>query len=252
MEDGKINIYICFDDTDNEVSIGTGTLLERFASKVESRYKVKTEVISRHQLYLHDDIPYTSHNSSMCLEVEIIEADLDEIIRYGQEYLEEHGAEGSDPGLCVVVEDERDFSRLIDYGKRAKKEIFTKKDSYKLAEELDVHLSEHGGTGGGVIGALAGVGLRMTGEDGRIKGRYFRDRVGQDMLAEDILAETDIEQIKYLGGEKIDKNLNIRIGYKMKTIWEDHQNTLLIEEIEDEETGDLIWATISREKAQEY
>lgn len=248
-----MNIYLCFDDTDNKESIGTGRLLEQFASQMESHFQAKTQVISRHQLYVHEDIPYTSHNSSMCLEAEIKEENLKKIIRCGQDFLEQNSAIGSDPGLCVVIDEEsKDFSQLIEYGKRAKEEIFTKKEAYQLAQELNVHLSEHGGTGGGVIGALAGVGLRMTGNDGRIKGKYFVELQGEQLLAKDILEQTDIDQIKTVEGKKVDSNTNIYIGYKMKGIWLEYQNTLLIEQKKNNETGQLFWETIAREKVQKY
>ena len=55
----------------------------------------------------------------------------------------------------------------IDFGYRAKQVVLTKSNAYKLAKKLDIHLSEHGGSGQGVIGALAGVALRLTANDGR-------------------------------------------------------------------------------------
>lgn len=130
--------------------------------------------VTRHQLYVHEDIPYTSHNSSMCFEVYIKEVYIEEMKRYFIEYLEKNHAEGSDPGLCII-----DFSTLSDgtkealisFGKKAKKEVLTKDEAYEFARKHQIHLTEHGGTGIGVIGALAGCGLRLTGNDGRFRGK---------------------------------------------------------------------------------
>lgn len=62
----------------------------------------------------------------------------------------------------MVVEDEYlKAADLVDFGRRAKNEVLTKDLAYDLAVKLGVPLSEHGGTGDGVIGAVAGSGLRL-------------------------------------------------------------------------------------------
>jgi len=58
----------------------------------------------------------------------------------------------------------------MECGRRATCSVLTKKEAYPLAEKLGIHLSEHGGTGDGVVGALAESGLRMTGNHCRFRG----------------------------------------------------------------------------------
>lgn len=166
-------LYICIDDTDNLESVGTGHLADDMAEAiVRNGWGIRSRV-TRHQLYVHDDIPYTSHNSSMCFEANVKSYCIQEMTQYFIEYLEKNHAKGSDPGLCIVdcttltVET---AEALISFGKRAKKEVLTKDEAYEFARKRDIHLSEHGGTGVGVIGALAGCGLRLTGNDGRFRG----------------------------------------------------------------------------------
>ncbi len=48
--------------------------------------------------------------------------------------------------------------------------LLTKQEAYMLANTTGVHLSENGGTGDGIVGALAGTGLRLDGNDGRFRG----------------------------------------------------------------------------------
>ncbi|WP_163335613.1 hypothetical protein [Desulfopila sp. IMCC35008] len=55
---------------------------------------------------------------------------------------------------------------------------------------MGVHLSEHGGTGEGVIGALAGVGLRLFGSDGRMRGWYTDCFQGEEISAIELLQRT--------------------------------------------------------------
>jgi hypothetical protein len=71
---------------------------------------------------------------------------------------------GSDPGLCVAAEVPEEISQ---FGLRAKRELVTQEEARRLAARQGILLEGLGGTEGGVIGALAGVGLAASGEDGR-------------------------------------------------------------------------------------
>ncbi|MBR6940078.1 MAG: hypothetical protein IKH65_04685 [Clostridia bacterium] len=166
--------FVCIDDTDNADSIGTGQLLEEMCFEAKSRRLGKGGFIVRYQLFIHDDIPYTSHNSSMCIDFETDAPE--EFAAFAADYLEKNSAEGSDPGLCILKDSpEIDYSPLFDFGIRATKEIVTKEEAYAAANAFGdgVRLSEHGGTGLGVIGALAGAALRAGRAGGRIKGKLF-------------------------------------------------------------------------------
>ena len=189
-------ILICIDDTDNLESIGTGQLLEIICEELKKEGLAEGGFVTRHQLLIHDDIPYTSHNSSMCCEATT--HNLEKTICFAQSYLAEHSAEGSDPGLCVLdLEKKDDLSALMDFGKRAQREILKKEDAYVVAASLTgtVYLSEHGGTGDGIIGALAGVGLRLTGSDGRIKGKLFPVE-GQELLSvQELCSHHHVDQV---------------------------------------------------------
>ncbi len=100
-----MQILISIDDTDNLESPGTGALASQIAADLESNGWGKSSFITRHQLLVHPDIPYTSHNSAMCFSAEI-EADcLEQVISHSAGFLARESAEGSDPGLCVAVID---------------------------------------------------------------------------------------------------------------------------------------------------
>jgi len=167
-----MNLFVCIDDTDNYDSIGTGELLENMMGEAAVKGLARAGFTVRYQLYIHDDIPYTSHNSSMCCAAQT--DDRASFTSFCGKYLEENSAEGSDPGLCILTDDPAlDYSVLIEFGKRAQSEVLTKEQAYETARKFgsELNLSEHGGTGGGVIGALAGVALRAGKEEGRIKGK---------------------------------------------------------------------------------
>lgn len=167
-----MRILICIDDTDNLESIGTGEVLENLCAALQDGGIGRGGFITRHQLFVHEDIPYTSHNSAMCCEAEV--EDLAETINFCRCYMNTACAEGSDPGLCIVdLGNLPDKEKLICFGTSAKIKVLKKQDAIDEAacQPGTVWLSEHGGTGGGIIGALAGCGLRLSGSDGKIKGK---------------------------------------------------------------------------------
>jgi hypothetical protein len=73
--------------------------------------------------------------------------------------------DGSDPGLCVATEVP---SEIVEFGRRCQQELVTQDEARDLAARHRVHLEGLGGTEGGVIGALAAVGLTAGADDGRV------------------------------------------------------------------------------------
>jgi tRNA(Ile2) C34 agmatinyltransferase TiaS len=156
-------IYIGLDDTDNKTSRGTGRLARAIAAALSERYQVRG--ITRHQLLVDPRVPYTSHNSSATLHLlENGNIDLSALADEVQALMLADFQEGSDPGLCVA----RTVAlEVTEFGRRAKTEVVRQSEALDLANRRDCILRGLGGTQDGVIGALAGVGLAATGEDGR-------------------------------------------------------------------------------------
>ena len=214
--------YISFDDTDNSETPGTGHLLQEFLD----RLPYDCTFISRHQLFVHHDVPYTSHNSAMCALV-TKEADFERLIRDASEYLNVHSAAGSDPGLCVADRQNILYpERIVAWGYRAKKEVLQKDDAYVLANECGVHLSEHGGDGQGVVGALAALGLRIGGNDGRVKGKK---QVNEDLLSAGALLEmTGFDRVCAYGIGQLPEHAMIKIeGNVIKAVYQNDCSTVL-------------------------
>lgn len=165
------SFLLSIDDTDNLDSPGTGHVLADIGDILESKGLGIPSRISRHQLFVHPDVPYTSHNSAMCTILTGV-TDQKNLISVVEAELISRAAEGSDPGICCVAEHAiLDTGPLLAWGKRAKRELLTKDEAYSTARSCGLYLNELGGTGDGIIGALAGVSLRLGGSDGRFRGR---------------------------------------------------------------------------------
>jgi tRNA(Ile2) C34 agmatinyltransferase TiaS len=161
-------IYVCLDDTDNLESRGTGKLSRTIANELSKNYPVYG--VTRHQLYKHPEIPYTSHNTCSVIH---IETDDNIDVKYNDEIFEVVKFEmmadfidGSDPGLAVAHENQVKPA-LMAFGNDAKNEILNQQLARGLAKNLDIRLEGLGGTEDGVIGAMAGIGLAHTKNDGR-------------------------------------------------------------------------------------
>ncbi len=157
--------YIGFDDTDAiDSEMGTGKLARLFENDLPDACRQWGAV--RQQLLVDDGIPYTSHNSAACIVADAPdESLLKEIIDLAAAHVVEKSVEGSDPGVCVAFEGTTGLDSLIDFGHECVRRKVTQKEALKAASS--VHLSGHGGTNDGVIGAAAAVGLTASGWCGR-------------------------------------------------------------------------------------
>ena len=160
-----MRIYVGFDDTDTSDSDrGTGKLARCFEDELPPACRLWGVV--RQQLLLDDSIPYTSHNSSACAVIEAPDMTFAEaLIPKAVYHIEHHFIEGSDPGLCLVFEGHPAMAELVSFGRACATRIVTQKEALQAAS--GVHLSGHGGTNDGIIGAAAAVGLTAYGWSGR-------------------------------------------------------------------------------------
>jgi hypothetical protein len=222
-----VKILISIDDTDNIDSRGTGEIAELLADGITEKGWGKCGQVTRHQLLIHPDIPYTSHNSSMCFPAEVPEDMLDAVTDYCRTALAAESAPESDPGLCIVVPERlQQPEALMAFGRTAKTTVISKGEAYETAAALGIHLSEHGGTGQGVIGALAGAGLRLTGSDGRFKGKLRIPSKNGIATVSEILA-FGIDIVQTTEGAVLDEGEAVHVGEWVKLVLVNGQTVLL-------------------------
>ena len=178
-----MRVYVGFDDTDTiDADRGTGKLARWFEQELPEGCLLWGVV--RQQLLIDPAIPYTSHNSSACAVVDIPDASFFKVIlSRAIQHIEQHAIPGSDPGLCIATEGNGNLSGLISFGRLCATTVVTKKDAVLAAARA--HLSGHGGTHDGIIGAAAGVGLTASGWSGRfIEFKKLRDFPEQVRVAD--------------------------------------------------------------------
>lgn len=247
-----MQILISIDDTDNLESRGTGALATLLASGLEENNWGTSSFVTRHQLLVHPDIPYTSHNSAMCFQADIDAAHLMTVIEYAGRFLEQESAAGSDPGLCVAaVEQLADRAALIAFGQRTKDAVVAMDEAFAVALKVGVHLSGHGGSGQGVIGALAGAGLRLSGHDGRLKGSLMIQETGGKTTVGALRAHADVDEVRTITGDQpADQDL-VRLSEKVKTVLQAGKSVLLLEPLSTR-ADDVRWQTCSKQRLRCY
>ena len=246
-----MKILISIDDTDDIDSRGTGDVAELMARGLADSGLAECGRVTRHQLLIHPDIAYTSHNSAMCFPAEIDVDSLDAVTAWCQATLAAESVEAADPGLCVAaVETLAEPDALVAYGRDAKERVFRKDEAYRIAGDLRVHLSEHGGSGIGVIGALAGAGLRLSGNDGRFKGKLAIPGDADGVARVRDMGDYGVDSVRTVGGDVLGDDERVIVGPECKLVLLAGEAVLLVAPASD--TAVAPWMAIDRKALRTY
>jgi len=140
---------------------------------------------------------------------------------------------------------------LVEFGYRAKKSVLSMEDAHRVAEESGVHLSGHGGTRQGVIGALAGVGLRLGGNDGRMRGSLEIPNSQGVASVREILTHPQVDAVRTLQGVSLNGDVRVRFVDKVKTVLLGGKLVLLVTSDEASDSG-VFWKTCTRQQLKAY
>jgi hypothetical protein len=223
-----MTLLLSLDDTDTLNSRGTGRLARAIANLLEKEYPVLG--VTRHQLFVHEAIPYTSHNSCAVIHIGSCSHDQEKrIFSLARDYMKEDFIEGSDPGIAIA-DYEKVTPGVVTFGQDAKIRVLTQQHARVLAKENSIRLEGLGGTEDGVIGALAGIGLAATGNDGRYiqKGR-IREIYGPASV--ELLLDAGIDLILTMEGVPVTTGIiQVQEGKSVKPCPVSGKTVLFVEE----------------------
>jgi hypothetical protein len=235
--------FIGLDDTDNKESRGTGFKSRQLGKLIDENKLGDVLSISRHQLFVHNKIAYTSQNSSACLVVDTEKHE--ELKELCVDYLNSVAEVGSDAGLCFANENQIS-EEVLNWGNRAKKEVLYKSDAYSLAKTNNIFLEGYTGEMIGVIGALAAVGLRKGGNDGRniwLKGTELRDLKGVYKAGE-LKQIINIQEIITKDSKPVCDEDRIEVGEWLRPPIITNKNTIIVEQGNNE---NYEWKSVSKD-----
>ncbi|HET7204418.1 MAG TPA: hypothetical protein VFI92_13715 [Steroidobacteraceae bacterium] len=241
---------IAIDDTDNLESRGTGFRARQLGARLMEAGLGKLRGITRHQLYVHPSIPFTSHNSSACLDVDLRDDAMAEAREFCRDYLASESAEGSDAGLCLAVYDEVP-DEMVTFGRHAKERVLTREQAHELATAHGVHLEGVTGERIGVIGALAAVGLRRGGHDGRFLWLEGVRELTGTARVDALLATTGIDSVETIDGRPLPADAEVLVDPWPRPVLLGGRAVLLTEpcEAENDRSG---WRLLPKETIRRY
>lgn len=226
-----MRFLIGIDDTDNKESRGTGFKARKLGNLLQNNLGLQVNGITRHQLFIHKSIAYTSQNSAACLDVDF-EGTRKQLIEFCENYIINEAAPGSDAGLCVVYW-HRVNEELMDWGLNAKKKVLKLNDALELAQKHHYFLQGYTGEKIGQIGAFAAVGLRKTGDDGRfiwLKGiQELRDFDQGVYLVKELFEKAGIEKIESMDGVKVGDQETLFCNGWTRPVLKNQQSVLIVE-----------------------
>lgn len=244
--------YIAIDDTDNKESRGTGYHARQLGHLLSQKKLAIISGITRHQLFVHPDIPYTSQNSSAAIH--IITSDIDSCIGLSRKFLLEIAPAGSDIGLaCSSIH--KISKEVVNWGMDAKAKVLNQQGARQRAKQGNIFLEGLTGTKDGIIGALAALGLRKSGNDGRfvwLKGNIeLRDFSEGIVSIKQIIKALPIEQFVCINSQKKitpESDHRINLNKWIRPVLKDNKVTLLIEKAND--TDEYEWKNASKDSVR--
>jgi len=245
-----LRYLIGIDDTDNLESRGTGYRARCMAAGLADAGLATVNGVSRHQLLVHPDVPYTSHNSSACLDTKLTNGGLDDVIGFCRDFLLRESADGSDAGLCVAAFDALDED-VQAFGRSAKEIVLQLADAVAAGRRAGVYLEGLTGDHGGMIGALAAVGLRRSGTDGRFIWLEGVRELSGELGAAKLLSDTGIDAIEDRDGRPVPSEATIWVESWPRAVLIDGRAVLLVEKPEGDHAG-FDWQLLQREEIRRY
>jgi hypothetical protein len=241
---------IAIDDTDNLESRGTGFRARQLGGRLAEAGLGTVSGITRHQLFVHPSIPYTSHNSSACLDVELRDGQFDAAGVFCRDFLAAESAPGSDAGLCLAPYDSV-TDDMVEFGRQAKERVLTREQAHELADRHGVHLEGVTGERIGVIGALAAVGLRRAGHDGRFIWLEGVRELQGSCTAGTLLATTGIDSVESIDGRPVPADAIVCVDPWPRPVLLQGRAVLLTEEVAEggERSG---WRILGKEIIRRY
>ncbi|CAJ1493259.1 hypothetical protein MU0083_000227 [[Mycobacterium] kokjensenii] len=246
-----VDLLIGIDDTDDRFSPGTGRRARALLKELAAAGLGSEAGATRHQLLVDDRVPYTSHNSSACLAWRSPGGDphavREEIIGFVAQFLERICPPAADPGLAVAIPaDLSDPHPLVDFGRRAKREVLQRAEAVRLGAELGVHVSGHGGTHDGVLGALAAVGLQLSGDDGLFITLPGLGELPTAATVDELLASVPIDEARDARGDRPAPGELIELGDWVRPVLLQGRAVLLLDPPLRQTDGRHRWRTAPR------
>ena len=225
-----MRFLIGLDDTDNTRTSSTGVLAQRLGQALQDAGLGKMESITRHQLFVNTQISYTSDNSAICLTFEADAHKRSEIEMFCRSFILREFASGANSGFCIAAWPQITVE-VSTWAKTTKTYVVTRQEAILMARSAQIGITGLTGTGNGVIGALAAIGLRFRGEDGRFIWLPNISLISSGVYtSSELMGNTPFDRIENLRGRAPYPDEKIDVGKWIRPVLKEGRCVLLVEE----------------------
>jgi hypothetical protein len=129
---------------------------------------------------------------------------------------------------------------VVAFGRRCQRELVARAEAEDLASQHDIFLEGLGGTCGGMIGALAAVGLARTANDGRVvvNGEWPDDLSGRQAVA--VLADRHVV-VQCLDSDRLIREGVVDVGKRLRPNLRDGR---IVQFVHPELNSDSVWQAV--------
>ncbi len=234
------SLLLGLDDTDMLHEGGTGRLSRELARLLVDAMGAELLGVSRHPLLQDPRVPCTRKNQTSCIALRLRDEAIGPLGAWLRAEVRRRAVPGSDPGICVATR-RQVTPAIVGWGERVKRDLVGQAEALALAAREGLLLEPLGETGGGVIGALAAVGLRAAGNDGRLTmlGR-IRELDGAQPVAA-ILSAGPIARVCDAAGMLLPPEAMVETAGKVRPWLRGGEPVLVVER-----AGDGMWRPVHR------
>ncbi len=243
-----MRFLIGLDDTDSLKGSSTGELALRLGLTLQSVGLGRLDSVTRHQLFTSPLVARTTRNSAVCLTLEADTSKSKEIEMACRTFLLREYSSGSNAGYAFASWIQVTFE-LANWARLVKSQKVTRAEAIGQARTSGIAVAGLCGTGDGVIGAVAAIGLRYRGEDGRFLWLPGLDEAVGTLPYSDLMSLVPFDRIENLRGRIPRPTDKIALGQEFQAVLREGRCVLLVEEVRTE-TG-YEWRTLPMEKLRE-
>ena len=136
------------------------------------------------------------------------------------------------PGIAAAfVKDILNAQELINFDKSAKEIYLSTKQAFEAASTQNVFLKELKSGARGIIGVLAGIGLRLSGNDGKIRGKF--ELKESNLSVAEFLGLNFIEAVADENFKPLSPDERVNLIGALKPVFLDFKATLLVKKESD-------------------
>ena len=242
-----MRFLIGLDDTDNPRTGSTGVLAKRLGLRLQETGFGTLEAISRHQLIVSPQVPCTTRNSSICIMFEADAERRSELEIACRAFLLHEYAQGSDTGLALASWNQV-TAEVFTWARLAKTRVLKRQDALATARSAGIAIAGLCGSGAGVIGALAAIGLRFRGDDGRVLWLPNMNELLGVYTYIELMDMVPFDRIENLKGRAPLPEDKIEIGEWVRPVIREGRTVLLVEGEKD--NPEVQWHTLPGDKVR--